>query len=123
MKTVRLVRLMNDEFNPGTFLKQLVPHLTVSIDIRINIGFSFIGVQDQHLEPKYSYFFAAEDLCTIKGVFRKREDILNFAENLEKREYLDFLQETFLESESGDRFTKSGIRPFCLVACHMWIMK
>ena len=114
---------MNDEFNPGTFLKQLVPHLTVSIDIRINIGFSFIGVQDQHLEPKYSYFFAAQDLCTIKGTFLQREEAMSFAEDLEKRNYIDFLQETFFSTESGERFTNSRIGPFCLVACYMWIMK
>ena len=36
---------MNDEYNPGTFLKQLLPHLTVGIDIEINVGFSFMGVQ------------------------------------------------------------------------------
>ena len=114
---------MNDEFNPGTFLKQLIPHLTVGVDIEINVGFSFIGVQDQDLEPKYTYFFAAQDLCTIKGIFLKREKAIEFAENLEKRNYFDFLQETFLSSESGERFINSGINPFCLVACYIWISK
>ena len=114
---------MNDQFNPGTFLKQLIPHLTISIDIRINIGFSFIGVQNQFREPTYSYFFAAEDLCTIKGVFHKREEALDFADELQKKNYRDFLQETFLESESGERFTNSGIGPYCLVACYTWISK
>ena len=114
---------MNDEFNPGTFLKQLVPHLTVGIDIEINVGFSFIGVQDQHLEPKYSYFFAAQDLCTIKGTFLQREEAMQFAEDLEKRNYIDFLQETFFSTESGERFTHSRIGPHCLVACYIWLSK
>ena len=114
---------MNDEFNPGTFLKQLIPHLTVGIDIRIKIGFSFIAIQNQHLEPKYSYFFAAEDLCTIKGVFFKREEAMDFAEELTKRNYVDFLQETFFSTESGERFVNSRIGPFCLVACYIWISK
>ena len=114
---------MNDEYNPGTFLKQLLPHLTVGIDIEINVGFSFMGVQHRFLEPRYSYFFAAQDLCTIKGIFHKREEAMDFAEELQKKNYRDFLQETFLESESGDRFTNSGIGPFCLVACYIWISK
>ena len=114
---------MNDEFNPGTFLKQLVPHLTVGIDIEINVGFSFIGVQDQHLEPKYSYFFAAQELCSIRGRFRKRQEAMQFADQLEKRQYHDFLNETFLESDSGERFTHSRIGPHCLVACYIWLSK
>ena len=114
---------MNVEFNPGTFLKQLLPHLTVGIDIRINIGFSFVGIQNQHLEPKFSYFFAAQDLCTIKGVFHKREEAIDFAEELQKKNYRDFLNETFFSTESGDRFTNSRIGPFCLVACYIWISK
>ena len=114
---------MNGEFNPGTFLKQLIPHLTVSIDIRINIGFSFIAIQNQHLEPKFSYFFAAQDLCTIKGTFVKREEALAFAEELETRKDRDFLSEIFFSTESGERFINSRIGPFCLVACYIWISK
>ena len=122
-KTLRFVRLMNDEFNPGTFLKQLIPHLTVGIDIEINVGFSFMGVQHRFFESRYSYFFAAQDLCSIKGIFHKQEEAMDFAEELQKKDYGDFLQETFLSSESGERFTNSGIDPFCLVACYIWISK
>ena len=114
---------MNDEYNPGTFLKQLLPHLTVGIDIEINVGFSFMGVQHRFFESRYSYFFAAQDLCSIKGIFHKQEEAMDFAEELQKKDYGDFLQETFLSSESGERFTNSGIGPYCLVACYIWISK
>ena len=118
-----MVRLMNGSFNPGSFLKEIIPFLGISIDIRINVGFSFIGVKLEKLEPKFSYFFAAKDLCTIKGVFRKRQDAIDFAEKLETRQYNDLLNETFFENESGDIFTNSGIGPYCLVACTIWIQK
>lgn len=115
---------MNGEYNPGTFLKQLIPHLTVGIDMRIKVGFSFIGVKIQsNGEPRYSYFFAAEDLCTINQVFHKREQAMTFAENLEKQQYDDFLNETFLVSKSGERFAQSGISPLALVANYIWIRK
>ena len=123
LKTLRLTRLMNGKYNPGTFLKQLIPHLTVGIDLRISVGFSFIGVKYEKMEPKYSYFFAAQDLCTIQGVFHKREEAFDFAEKLEKRPYFDLLNETFFQSESGDIFTNSGIGPHLLVANYLWISK
>ena len=114
---------MNGEYNPGSFLKQLIPYLTVGIDIRINIGFSCIGVKYQNGDPQFSYFFAAPSLCTIREVFHKREEISKFADELEKQQYDDFLQETFLKSESGEIFENSGFGPYCLVACYIWISK
>ena len=123
LKTIRLVRLMNGEYNPGTFLKQLIPFLSMSIDIQIKIGFSFIGVQNHFDKQRFTYFFAAQDLCTIREVFHKREEMSKFADQLEKQQYDDFLQETFLKSQSGERFIESGIRPLVLVACYTWIRK
>lgn len=114
---------MNGSFNPGVLLKKIIPHLAISIDVRIKIGFSFIGVKYDKLKPRFTYFFAAPELCTIRGVFRKQQEALEFAEQLEKRQYHDFLNETFLESESGNIFTNSGIGPHCLVACFIWISK
>ena len=121
--TIRMVRLMNGEYNPGTFLKQLIPYLTVGIDIRVKVGFSFIGVSIKSGEPKFSYFFAAEDLCTINAVFKEHEKLEEFAEELEKKQYNDFLHETFLASESGERFIQSGIYPYQLVANYLWLRK
>ena len=114
---------MNGSFNPGSLLKEIVPRLAISVDVHIKVGFSFIGVKYEKLQPKYSYFFAAQDLCTIKGTFLQREEAMSFAEDLEKRNYIDFLQETFFSTESGERFTHSRIGPFCLVACYIWISK
>ena len=115
---------MNGDYHPGTFLKQLIPHLTVGIDLEINVGFSFIAIQSQHdLEPKFSYFFAAQDLCTIKGTFVQREEAMKFAKELEKQNYSDLLKETFFSTESGERFLNSRIGPYCLVACYIWISK
>ena len=114
---------MNGSFNPGSFIKELIPYIGISIDVRIKVGFSFIGVQYEKLEPRFSYFFAAEELSTIRGIFQKRKDAMEFAEDLEKRQYNDFLNETFLESEAGDQFSNSGIGPLALVACYIWIAK
>ena len=114
---------MNGEYNPGTFLKQLVPYVTVGIDIRVKIGFSFIAVRYIVGQPEFSYFFAAQDLCTINKVFLERQTLKEFAENLEKMTYDDFLHETFLKSESGERFTDSGFSPLILVASYFWLRK
>ena len=121
--TIRMVRSMNGEYNPGTFLKQLIPYLTVGIDIRVKVGFSFIGVSIKSGEPKFSYFFAAEDLCTINKAFREHKKLEDFAEELEKKQYNDFLHETFLASKSGERFIQSGIYPYQLVANYLWLRK
>ena len=123
LTTIRLVRLMNGEYNPGTFLKQLVPYVTVGIDIDVKVGFSFIAVKYIAGEPKFSYFFAARDLCTINKLLLTREKLKEFAENLEKMTYDDLLHETFLASKSGERFTDSGFVPFQLIANYMWIRK
>ena len=117
---------MNGSFNPGSLLKEIIPQLAISVDVHIKVGFSFIGVKHEKLQPKYSYFFAAQELCTIRGRFQNRQEAMKFAYQLEKRQYHDFLKtflETFLESESGDIFTNSGIGPHCLVACYLWISK
>ena len=114
---------MNDSFNPGVFLQEIIPRLSISIDIRIRVGFSFIGVKHEKLTPQYTYFFAAPDLCRIRGMFQTRQEAFDFAKELEKRQNHDFLNETFLESESGTIFTNSGIGPHKLVACYIWISK
>ena len=123
LKTIRLVRLMNGSFNPGPFIKDLIPKLGISIDIRIKVGFSLIGVKFEKMEQEFTYFYAAEELAAFKGVFRKHEEAVAFAESLEKRQYHDFMNETFLESESGDAFANSGFGPHYLVACYIWLSK
>ena len=123
LMTIRLVRLMSEEYNPGTFLKQIVPYLTVGIDVRVKVGFSFIAVRYEGGLPEFSYFFAAEDLCTINKLFLTREKLKEFADNLEKMTHDDLLHETFLASKSGERFTDSGFTPFQLIANYIWIRK
>ena len=115
-----MVRLMNGIYNPGTFLKQLIPNISVGVDMRIKIGFSFLALQ---YGVKYSYFYAAEDLCTINKVFHKIKDVQDFADEIEKMTYEDFLEETFLKSKAGERFVDSGIHAFRLVANTIWIRK
>ena len=114
---------MNGDYDPGTFLKQLIPHLTVGVDLQIKIGFSFIGIQFKSGKPRYSYFYAAEDLCTINKIFHKIDDVYDFVEELIQKPYYEYLHETFLESESGERFANSGINPLQLVANYIWIRK
>ena len=123
LKTLRFVRLMTPDYNPGQFLKQLIKYLTVGVSVRVKIGFSFIGVQYQNGEPRFSYFFAAEDLCLIEGVFRKKQDLNDFADQIEKLQHKNFLNQTFLASKSGERFSNSGISPHILVASYFWIRK
>ena len=114
---------MNESFNPGAFIKEFIPNIGISIDIDIKVGFSFIGAKYEKLEPQLSYFYAAEELATIRGTFRKHKEAIAFAEEIEKRDYNDFLNETFLNSEAGDIFTNSGIGPVRLVACTIWLSK
>ena len=110
-------------FDVGSWLSEIVKNLTVSRYMRISVGFSFIGVKYEKTEPKFIYFYAAQELCTINGTFRKRSQARKFAKNLEGKPYYEFLSETFLETESGDPFANSGIGPHCLVACFVWITK
>ena len=114
---------MNGSFNLGSSLKDIVPRLAIFVDVHIKVGFSLIDVNYEKRQPTYSYFFADEELCTIRGRFRKRQEAMQFADQLEKRQYHDFLNETFLESDSGEIFTNSGIGPHCLVACYIWLSK
>ena len=100
------------------WLTELLTPLRISVDMRISVGFSFIGQKSNRL----TYFFAAKELCTINGVFRKKTSALDFAKSL-KRPHHGFLEETFLSTESGEPFSLSGIRPHSLIACYIWITK
>ena len=111
---------MNGIYNPGTFLKQIIQNLSVGVDLQIKIGFSFLALQ---YGVKYSYFYAAEDLCTINKTFHKIKDVRDFADQIEKMTYEDFLEETFLKSKAGERFIDSGIHAFQLVANYIWLRK
>ena len=120
-KTVKFVRLMNG-FNVGSWIKELVNTVKISIDMSIHVGFSFIAVK-QLPNISYKYFYAAKDLCLINGNFDNEKDALKFAENLEKQDYADFHEETFFATESGDPFQKSGFGPKQLIGCYVWITK
>ena len=110
-------------FNVGQWLGQIVDYLAVSVDMRIQIGFSFLGVKHVENIPEYIYFFAAPDLCQIEKIFTHPEDALKFARDLEKYTESDYLQQTFLNSQSGEIFSTSGIGPHVLVASYIWITK
>ena len=110
-------------FNVGEWLGQILEYLSISVDMKIQIGFSFVGVKYKKLVPSYIYFFAAPDLCQIKKTFRFPADALKFALDLESQTYRQFLQQTFLKTQSGEVFESSGIGPFVLVACYIWITK
>ena len=122
-KTVRFVRLMTG-FNVGEWVKEILDPLAISSDIRINIGFSFVGKKwVKHQIPEYIYFYAAQELSSIKALIRTKADSKKFLEDLQQQNYSDFLEQTFLETDSGDPFANSGIAPHLLIACYMWITK
>ena len=121
-KTVRFVRLMSG-FNVGQWLGQILEYLAVSVDMKIRIGFSFLGVKYKQNEPEYIYFYAAADLCEIEETFTHPVDAIKFARDLEKYTHRDYLQQTFLASQSDNIFSTSGIGPHILVASYIWITK
>ena len=119
---MRFVRLMTG-FNVGQWLGQIVKDLAVSSEMKIQIGFSFIGVKYNENIPEYMYFFAAPDLCQIQETFSHPVDAIKFARDLEKFTEADYLHQTFLESQSGKIFKNSGINPYVLIASYVWITK
>ena len=125
-KTIRFVRLMTG-FDVGKWLKELLSFMKFSVDIRISIGFSFIGQKSLWKldldENEYIYYYAAQDLCTISERFFEMRDARKFADEIAKMDYADFLHETFMETESGDPFVNSGINPHVLIANYIWITK
>ena len=114
-------------FNVGAWLKEILEFLIMSVDIQISIGFSFIGRKAEWKleegESQYIYYYAGKELCTINERFHDMNDALKFANDIEQKEYSDFLSETFFETESGDPFINSGIMPHVLVANYIWITK
>ena len=115
-------------FNVGHWLGQILENLAISVDMKIKVGFSFLGVKLRNVEneenlPEYIYFFAAPELCEIKETFTHPLDAIKFARDLEKYTERDYLQQTFLNSQSGDIFSTSGIGPHILVASYIWITK
>ena len=114
-------------FDVGAWLKEILSLIRFSVDIRISIGFSFIGKKNtwklEDGENEYIYYYAAQDLCNINERFFNWNDVNKFADGVEKMDYADFLHETFFETESGDPFVNSGINPHVLVANYIWITK
>ena len=110
-------------FNVGSWLGEILQYLSISVDMKIQVGFSFVGVQYKKNIPKYTYFWAAPDLCEIEGKFYYPNDAAEFAKNLEKNAEPDYLEQTFLKSQSGKIFDTSGIGPHALIACYIWITK
>ena len=111
-------------FDVGSWLGEILQYLSISVDMKIRIGFSFIGVQMiKHHIPKYTYFWAAPDLCEIEGKFYYPDDAAKFAEDLKGVKEPQYLTQTFLKSQSGKIFDTSGIDPHALIACYIWITK
>ena len=114
-------------FNVGEWLKELLSFMIFSVDIRISVGFSFVGRKDhwklEDDEKELIYFFCAPDTCTMSERFYTMKDARRFADDVSKMDYVDFLHETFLETEGGDPFANSGINPHALIANFIWITK
>ena len=114
-------------FDVGKWLQELLSFMIFGLDMRISIGFSFIGQKSIWKldldENEFIYYYAAQDLCTMSERFYNMRDARKFADEVSKMDYADFLHETFMETESGDPFINSGIRPHVLIANYIWITK
>ena len=66
---------MNENFNVGSWLGEILKYLYVSVDMRIQIGFSFVA-RKGNTEPTFIYYFAAPELASYDRTYEYTEDAL-----------------------------------------------
>ena len=119
LKTVRFTRLVQHDFNCGTWLKEILSNIRFNEIMVIHVGFSFIANNgDQKI-----YLYCAKALAPYMAKCLDKNDALNFADELELKKPSDHLTNTFLSTDIGDPFHKSGYCPHNLVANYIWITK
>ena len=119
LKTIRFTRLIQHDFNCGTWLKEILSNIRFTDLIVIHVGFSFIA----HNGDQKIYLFCAKALAPYMAKCLNKNDALDFAGELELKKPSDHLANTFFSTEIGDPFHKSGYCPNNLVANYIWITK
>ena len=100
LKTVRFTRLVQHDFNCGTWLKEILSNIRFNEVMVIHVGFSFIANNgDQKI-----YLYCAKALAPYMAKCLDKNDALNFADELELKKPSDHLTNTFLSTDIGDPF-------------------
>ena len=119
-KTLRFTRVVDKDFNCGTWLKQILEQIRFNDLMMIHVGFSFIA--ENNLER--IYLFCPKALASYHIKCLNKEDAELFATDLEKKTLADHLANTFVTtSETGNPFQQSGYNPANLVCNYIWITK
>ena len=113
---------MTHDFDVGKWLGDILKYLYVSVDMRVQIGFSFVA-RKGNTEPTFIYYFAAPELSSYDKTFEYTVDAMKFALDLENTKHSEFLSNTFFSKMEENVFAQSGIRPDVLIACYIWITK
>ena len=119
-KTIRFTRLLESDFNVGTWLKSIIKAIRWNDFCVIHVGFSFIATNKE----EKIYLFCPKSLAAYSEKCIEKSDAIEFAERLEKMTQAEHLQNTFINTtDTGNPFEQSGYCPFRLVCSYIWITK
>ena len=119
-KTIRFTRVVEKDFNCGTWLKEILEQIRFNDLMLISVGFSFIA--ESNLER--IYLFCPKALASYHVKCLSKADAVSFAEDLEKKTIAEHLANTFITTtETGNPFSQSGYNPVNLVCNYIWITK
>ena len=119
-KTIRFTRIVDDEFNAGTWLKEIIKKIRFSDMVMINVGFSFIA---QKNDSKI-YLYCPKLLAPYKIKCTTVKEAMDFAEEIENKTQAYHLENTFVTTtDTGNPFKESGYIPINLVCNYIWITK
>ena len=119
IKTLRFTRLVEPDFNCGTWLKTILEKVRSSEIMYIQVGFSFIALNKQNK----IYLFCPKALAPYTVKCTDKSEATAFADKLEKMTQNEHLENIFLKTETGNPFNESGYCPNILVANYIWISK
>ena len=119
-KTIRFTRLVEPDFNVGTWLKTILKQIRYNDLVVIHVGFSFVA-QNKHQKI---YLFCPKVLASYTAKCIDKNEAFDFADKLENMSPAEHLQNTFVTStDTGDPFDQSGYCPVNLVCSYIWITK
>ena len=119
LKTIRFTRVVEKDFNTGTWLKEILRKTRFNDLMVIQVGFSFIA-DNKHGKI---YLFCPKTLAPYMAKCLKKDEANEFADKLEKMTQNEHLQNTFLTTETGNPFNESGYCPNNLICNYIWITK
>ena len=119
-QTIRLKKLITNDFNFENIIKNLGRILLPPYEIRI--GFSFIA---ENATNDLIYFFAIRDRPINNNVriIRNKSDFDDLKDFSAKFTYNDILNFTFEQCNNLNSFDRSGFRPRKLVLGVFWVSK